>query len=98
LKKLPKPDFILGPIVPPNIPLSATFDPIPDPRNFDPIPAVNPPNKADFVSIPDALPAAAVSSPFAIGPTPGIKLTATGATFFTTFFIFLNTFDKKPNC
>ena len=72
--------------------------PTPEPANLAPAPAVKPANNASLVSIPDAFPATAVNAALATGPTPGIKLTAIGATFFTTFFIFLNTSDKKPNC
>ena len=71
--------------------------PVP-PRNFAPNPAVKPPSKASFVSIPDALPATAVNAPFAIGPIPGIKLTAIGATFFAIFLTFLNSFFIKNSC
>ena len=42
---------------------------------------VAPANRASLVDKPEALPAAAVRAAFATGPTPGIKFTATGATF-----------------
>ena len=38
--------------------------------------------------MPEALPATAVNAPLATGPIPGIKLTAIGATFLTTFLFF----------
>ena len=106
INSLPAPKiFLKVPSAPKNLP-ELPFKPFkpfnalpePEPANLAPKPAVKPPNSASLVSIPDAFPATAVKAPLAIGPIPGIKLTATGATFFTTFFTFLNILDKNPNC
>ena len=101
---LPLPNiFLKVPPLPKNLPEVPfkpcnPLPPAPEPKNFDPNPAVAPANKASLVDKPEALPTPAVNNALPNGCIPGIKLTAIGATFLTTFLTFLNSFFIKNSC
>ena len=91
LKSIPDSGSVVFPLlknppIPPLIAAALSSIPLP-PRTLEPIP----------LGIPNAVPTLLKPAPKA-PPTPGTSnAPATGATFLTTFLIFLNTLERKPN-